>query len=124
MRGVLNLRGDVLPVIDARIKFGMSKVEFTRNTCVLVVEIHDDEDAEVTKLGVLVDTVKEVLQVRDNEIKSAPQVGNGIESSFLSGLVHKDDRFIMIIDVNLAFANAEIHEIPADILEPEEVEAS
>ena len=73
MRGVINLRGSVVPVIDLRLKFGMSKTEKTVNTCIIVAEVQMDN--EVIVLGALADSVQEVVEMEPQQIEAAPHIG-------------------------------------------------
>lgn len=98
MRGVINLRGEVLPVIDTRLKFGLSKTEETNDTCIVVVEIEMDDDS--MKAGILVDSVEEVLEIEPEEILPPPSIGNQYTSEFIKGMAKTDDQFIMILDVD------------------------
>jgi purine-binding chemotaxis protein CheW len=98
MRGVINLRGQVLPVIDARVKFALPPTEETRNTCIVVVEMKLEE--ELINVGILVDAVEEVLEINDNEILPPPSLGNKYQSEFIAGMARNDDEFLMILNVD------------------------
>ena len=80
MKGVINLRGKVIPVIDLRMKFSMKKWERTQETCVIVVEVNS------TSIGLIVDSVSEVSDITGAEIEDAPSFGQGIDTSFIMGL--------------------------------------
>ena len=102
MKGVINLRGSVLPVVDTRIKFGMSPTEYTNNTCILVLEI--DVDDESLHVGGLVDSVQEVLEIEQNQILPPPNIGNKFKSQFITGMYKvNDEQFIMILDMDKIF---------------------
>jgi purine-binding chemotaxis protein CheW len=107
--GVINLRGNVLPVIDARIKFGMPKKELTPDSCIIVMNI-EVEDGTVT-LGALVDAVSEVLEVNENTIQEPPSIGSRYNSEFMEGLVKINDDFIMILKIGKAFSTDEVGEL-------------
>lgn len=110
MRGVINLRGMVLPVVDTRIKFGLSKTEITKNTCILVLEVEIDH--ERIQVGALVDSVQEVIEIDEEEIKAAPSIGNKYRSEFINGMYQKDENtFIMLLDMDLVFSEIDIAEI-------------
>ena len=101
MRGVINLRGQVLPVIDMRIKFGMEATEFTQNTCINVLNINiDNED---TQLGILVDAVDQVLEIKESEIEESPTIGTRYKTEFIEGMYRLDDGFIMLLNIDLIF---------------------
>ncbi|HBF87315.1 MAG TPA: chemotaxis protein CheW [Bacteroidales bacterium] len=102
MKGVINLRGSVLPVVDTRIKFGMTPTEYTTNTCILVLEIEIDNDS--LHVGGLVDSVQEVLEIEKNQILPPPNIGNKFKSQFITGMYKMgDDQFIMILDMDKIF---------------------
>ncbi len=105
MKGVINLRGSVLPVLDTRIKFNVENTEFDVNTCILVLELIKKN--ETIKLGIIVDSVQEVLQIEDNEIQPPPKLGIDFNSEIITGMAKKNDSFIMILDV-AQFFNVDI----------------
>jgi len=107
MKGVINLRGTVLPVIDTRIKFGLTPTEYTPNTCILVLDI--DVEAESIQVGGLVDGVQEVLEIEENQILPPPNIGNKYRSEFISGMYKvNDEQFIMILDMDKVFSADEL----------------
>jgi purine-binding chemotaxis protein CheW len=101
MRGVINLRGNVLPVIDLRIKFGMPPVAFTDETCIIVLNVSIDE--ENVQLGVLVDSVDEVLEIKDNEIEDSPTIGTKYKVEFIQGMYKLQQGFIMLLNIDFIF---------------------
>jgi purine-binding chemotaxis protein CheW len=106
MKGVINLRGMVLPVIDTRIKFGMPETEYTDKTCIVVMDL--DLDGELVHVGALVDEVVAVLEIEKEQIEPPPSIGNTYRSDFISGVARQGDNFIMIIDMIKIFSTAEI----------------
>lgn len=106
MRGVINLRGSVVPVIDLRLKFGMSKTETKVNTCIIVLEI--DMDGETVILGALADSVQEVFDLEPDQIEPAPKFGTKFREEFLKGMGKKDEKFIIILDIDKVFTNEEL----------------
>jgi purine-binding chemotaxis protein CheW len=107
--GIINLRGNVLPVIDARIKFGMPKKEITIDSCIIVLSIEIDNDNIM--LGALVDSVSEVLEVRTDAIQKSPSIGARYNSAFIEGLVKMNDDFIMILDIGKAFSQEDLGQL-------------
>ncbi|MEW6521333.1 MAG: chemotaxis protein CheW [Thermodesulfobacteriota bacterium] len=105
MRGVINLRGSVVPVLDLRLKFGMSATEKTVNTCVIVVEMV--VDGEVMVLGVLADSVQEVIDLEPAQIEPAPRIGITINTEFILGMGKHNELFIMILDIDKVFSEGE-----------------
>jgi len=106
MKGVINLRGSVLPVIDTRIKFGMSPTVYSVNTCIIVLSIEMEEDTVLA--GGLVDSVQEVLEIEAENILPSPSIGNKYKTEFITGMVKYNDQFIMILDVDKVFSADDI----------------
>lgn len=120
MKGVINLRGTVLPVIDTRIKFGMTATEYTPNTCIIVLDIEiDDESVQV---GALVDSVQAVLEIESDQIQPPPSIGSKYKSEFIEGMAKVDDRFIMLLNMDLVFSAEEITNLKEQT--PDEIEES
>jgi purine-binding chemotaxis protein CheW len=106
MRGVINLRGGVVPVIDMRLKFGMTMTEKTVNTCVIITEVMLEEESVI--IGALSDSVKEVFDLEPTDIEPAPRIGTQIRTDFLKGMGKKDGEFILILDVDKVFSTEEL----------------
>lgn len=106
MLGVINLRGSVVPVVDMRLKFGMSKTETTVNTCIIIVEIELDDEATV--LGALVDSVQEVLELDPDQIEPPPRMGTRLKSGFIKGMGKRDNSFIIILNIDKVFTSDEL----------------
>jgi purine-binding chemotaxis protein CheW len=106
MRGVINLRGSVVPVVDLRLKFGLSATEKTVNTCVIITEVTVDNDTTV--LGCLADSVQEVLDLEPGEISAPPKIGTKLRTEFITGMGKRDDRFIIILDIDKVFSVEEL----------------
>jgi len=106
MRGVINVRGNVVPVVDMRVKFGMSRVEGTVNTRIIVMDLTLDEENVV--LGAIADSVHEVLELDPGQIEPPPKIGNRWRTEFIKGIGKRDDEFIMILDVDRVFSSQEI----------------
>jgi purine-binding chemotaxis protein CheW len=108
MIGIINLRGSVLPVIDTRKKFNLPATEFTVNTCILVLEV--EVKNKIINIGALADSVSEVIEINDNEIKDPPSIGFSLNQSFITGVYKKKDEenFILILDIDSIFSTEEI----------------
>ena len=106
MLGVINLRGSVVPIIDMRVKFGMNKVELTRDSSIIVVEI--DVDGEPVTIGALVDEVCEVLDMDASQIEQSPRIGTKLNNEFISGMGNLADKFVIILDINKVFTANEL----------------
>jgi purine-binding chemotaxis protein CheW len=102
MRGVINRRGSVVPVVDLRLKFGMPKTEKAVNTCIIIVEV--TVDGETTVLGALADSVQEVMDLDPDHIEPAPKIGTRLNTEFIKGLAKKDHWFIIILDIEKIFS--------------------
>jgi len=96
--GVINLRGNVVPVIDLRLKLGMSKIQRTVDTCIVIMEIH--MDGELVQMGALTDAVKGVIELESKDIVSAPKLGTRLNTEFIRGMGKQDDQFIIILDID------------------------
>jgi len=106
MRGVINLRGSVVPVVDLRLKFGMSETEKTVNTCIIIVEV--SLDGETAVLGALADSVQEVFEFEPSQIEPAPKIGTRLKTDFIKGMGKRDDEFIIILDIDKVFSLDEL----------------
>ena len=109
MRGVINLRGGVVPVIDLRLKFGLSEVENTVNTCIVIVEA--DVNGDTIVLGALVDAVQEVFNLDTDQIESAPSIGTQLNTEYLKGMGKSSEGFVLILDIDRIFSLDELSEI-------------
>ncbi len=106
MRGVINVRGSVVPVLDMRLKFGLSRTETTVNTCIVVVEITIEE--EKTVIGALVDSVQEVFELEPEQIEPPPKIGTRYNTDCIRGMGKKDEHFIIILDIDRLFSAEEL----------------
>jgi len=112
MRGVINLRGNVVPVVDLRLKFGMPKTERTINTCVIIAEVA--VDGEPTVIGALADAVQEVLDLAPDMIDPPPRVGTRLDTAFIHGMGKRDEEFIIVLDIDRVFSAEELELVGAD----------
>lgn len=106
LRGVINLRGSVVPVVDMRLKFEMPKTERTVKTSIVIIEIV--LGGETTVLGSLVDSVQEVLDLEPGQIEPAPRIGTRLRTEFIKGMGKRDDQFIIILDIDKVFSLDEL----------------
>lgn len=106
MKGVINLRGMVLPVIDTRIKFGMAETEYTHNTCIVVMDI--EMEGDTIHLGAIVDEVLSVVEIEDSQIEPPPSLGNQYQSYFIFGMAKIEDQFVMLLEMKRVFSSDEI----------------
>ncbi|MFQ5455657.1 MAG: chemotaxis protein CheW [Nitrospirota bacterium] len=120
MCGVINLRGNVVPVVDLRLKFGMTKIEKTLKSCIIIVEVI--LDGETTILGALTDSVQEVFELESDNIEPAPKIGTRLNTEFITGMGKRDDQFIIILDIDRIFSSEDIslvQETGSNSVEPE-----
>lgn len=106
MKGVINLRGSVLPLIDTRIKFDLGETEYTTSTCILVLDI--ELSNESVHVGALVDSVQEVIEIDDNQIQPPPSIGSKYKSEFIEGMAKINNEFIMLLNMDMIFSTQEI----------------
>ncbi len=109
IRGVINLRGKVIPVLELRRKFGMAPADDTERTCVVVVQVANTE-TEIT-MGVIVDEVSEVLDLRAEQLEPPPAFGHGVETDFILGMAKVDARVIMILDVDRVLSTGDLETV-------------
>jgi purine-binding chemotaxis protein CheW len=106
MRGVINLRGSVVPVVDLRLKFGMVMAEKTVNTCVIIVEV--ELDGEKVVMGAMADAVQEVLDLEPDQIEPPPRIGTKLNTDFIKGMGKHAEQFIIILDIDKVFTANEL----------------
>src|SRR5512133_2668647 len=98
IRGVINLRGQVIPVVDLRTKFGMETAEVTDQTCIIVVEI--TQSGRKFNTGIVVDRVQEVLDISGNDIEEAPQFGSSVDTDFILGMAKIGESVKILLDID------------------------
>ncbi|HEX8963227.1 MAG TPA: chemotaxis protein CheW [Rhodocyclaceae bacterium] len=97
IRGVINLRGAVVPVVDLAVRFGGAPTGVTRRTCIVIVEIEDGDAQQV--IGIMVDAVNEVLEIPFDQVEPPPAFGATIRTDFIQGMGKVDGRFIILLDM-------------------------
>lgn len=106
LRGVINLRGEVVPVIDLAVRLGRKPIEIDKRTCIIVVELDNDQQNHV--LGLLADAVSEVIEIGEDSIEDAPSFGAKIRAEFIQGIAKRDDDFIVLLNANNALSIREL----------------
>jgi purine-binding chemotaxis protein CheW len=106
VRGVINLRGSVVPVVDLRAKFGMPPTKRTVDTRILIVEVTVDQESTI--LGALADAVKEVIELEPEQVDPPPKIGTRLKTDFIRGVGKRDNEFIVILDVDRVFSTDEL----------------
>ena len=105
-KGVINLRGKVIPVIDLRLRFNMEAIPYTERTCIIVIEIEGEEGNILT--GIVVDSVSEVLNIRDKEIADTPTFGVNMNTEYILGVAKMENGIKILLDINQALNGADI----------------
>lgn len=103
LKGVVNLRGIIVPVIDLRVKFGMAEPRYDSFTVVIVLRI------AAQTVGIVVDGVSDVVRLAPSDVKAAPQLGSVVDASFLAGLATHDNRMILLIDIEKFLSSGELN---------------
>lgn len=111
MRGVINLRGKVVPVIDLRMRFGLPPTEKTINTCIVVLEVQ--LKGSLVVLGIMADSVQEVIELNLDHIEPPPQLGTALQTHFIQGMGKRDEQFIIILDIDEIFSDSELESMHA-----------
>jgi purine-binding chemotaxis protein CheW len=106
VKGVVNLRGQVIPVIDLRTKFGMPQAEVTEQTCIIVVQIQHNDSKINT--GIIVDQVEEVLNITEDNIEKTDQFGTSVNSDFIIGIAKREESVTILLDIDAALSAGEI----------------
>jgi len=106
MRGVINVRGGVVPVVDMRLKFGLSRTENTVDTRIVVMELN--LDGENTILGALADSVEEVIELEPERIEKPPRIGMRWRTEFIRGIGKHDENFVILLDIDRIFSTEEL----------------
>lgn len=115
VKGVINLRGKIIPVIELRVKFAMESIDYTEETCIIVVEVTDGGNPdEQFHMGVIVDSVSEVLDISRNQIEPAPQFGCTVNTEYIMGMGkvpgkdNEKDKVIILLDINKVMTQSEM----------------
>jgi purine-binding chemotaxis protein CheW len=109
VRGVINLRGKVIPVIDLRTKFGMTAVADTTETCIIVVDV--TASAGVVQVGILVDSVSEVLDITGEEIEEAPSFGTNLDTEFILGMAKTKGAVKILLNIEKVLSSEELDSV-------------
>lgn len=104
--GVINLRGQVVPVVDMRLKLGLPVGEETEDTCIIVIEVQ--VDGEVLVVGALADAVREVLEISENQIEPPPRLGTKLNTEFINGMGKINEQFMILLNIDRVFSGEEL----------------
>lgn len=111
MLGVINLRGNVVPIVDLRLQFSMQAKEPDVDTCIIIVEI--DIEGTQTVVGVLADSVQEVIELKPDQLEGVPSLGTPVQCEFIEAMGKLEDRFVIVLDMQRVFAVNQIKQIAA-----------
>lgn len=109
LRGVINLRGSVVPVVDLSVRFGHERTTIGRRTCIVIVEVV--QEGAVQMLGIIVDAVNEVLAVAANQVETRPAFGARIRADFIAGILNRNEQFVIVLDIRQVLSVEEISEL-------------
>jgi purine-binding chemotaxis protein CheW len=105
IKGVINLRGIVVPIVDLRLRFRLPKAEYTDRTCVVIVKVGE------RVVGMIVDSVREVMEIAEEMVDAAPSFGHGVRTDFIEGMGKVDDRLVLLLNIEKLFTEGEMVEI-------------
>ena len=111
VKGVINLRGKVIPVVDLRLKFGLAEAEYTQRTCIIVVQLRRSGNSVLT--GIVVDGVAEVLNLAAGDIEDTPDFGQGVATPYLLGMAKVKDKVKILLDIDEVMSTQELHGLDA-----------
>jgi len=106
MRGVINVRGGIVPIVDLRLKFDLPAQEQTVDTCIIVLEIAIEN--ETITVGTIADNVHEVVEIQPEEIEPTPKIGTRLDTDFIEGIGKNNDRFLVILNIDKILTSEEI----------------
>ena len=106
VKGVINLRGKVIPVIDLRSKFDMKSISYNDRTCIIVVEI--DAAESTVLIGIVVDTVSEVLNIKEDEIEETPAFGTKLDTRYILGMAKQDGGVKILLNIDKVLSSSEM----------------
>lgn len=107
MKGVINLRGKIIPVVDLRLKFGLDAAGYTERTCIVVVQV--SSGAAILPMGIIVDEVSEVLTMTAGDIEDTPDFGVHVATDYILGMARIKDKVKILLDIDKVLTNHEIH---------------
>ena len=133
IRGILNLRGTIVPIIDMRMRFNLQRTEYTPVTVIIVLSVQTADGIHI--IGIVVDAVSDVIDVMPDDIKPSPDFGEAVHTEFISGLAAMDKQMVMLLNIDKMLSNDELSAIgtlrdypvnesaakPADSNEPETI---
>jgi|SaaInlStandDraft_1057018.scaffolds.fasta_scaffold06951_1 purine-binding chemotaxis protein CheW len=113
VKGVINLRGLVIPVVDLRLKFGMDSMGYDKKTCIMVVEVkrNEGDEEKLTSMGLVIDKISEVLSLESADIDPPPEFGTSIRTEFITGVAKRDDGIKILLDIHTVLSDEEMNHL-------------
>ncbi|MBW1702950.1 MAG: purine-binding chemotaxis protein CheW [Deltaproteobacteria bacterium] len=111
VKGVINLRGKVIPVVDLRLRFGMDEIGYTERTCIIVVEI--EGQAGIILIGIVVDAVSEVLNIKGEDIEDTPTFGTKLDTEYILGMAKMEGGVKILLDIDQILTHQELESVRA-----------
>jgi len=108
VKGVLDLRGTIVPIIDLRIRLKMSTIEYHPTTVIIVLSVNDQDDGSTHLVGAVVDAVSDVLNIEGNDVRDAPSIACRINDRYINGMVTQNERMVVLLDVDKLFRRDEL----------------
>ena len=109
VKGVINLRGKIIPVVSLRLKFGLEEIDYTDRTCIIVVEVKTGAGSVL--MGIVVDEVSEVLNIRNAEIEDTPTFGTSLKTDFILGMAKTGNRVKILLDIDKVISGQEMETV-------------
>jgi len=106
VKGVINLRGKVIPVVDLRLRFGMDAIDYTERTCIIVVEI--EGESSIVMIGIVVDAVSEVLNIKGEDIEDTPTFGTRLNTDYILGMAKMEGGVKILLDIDRVLSEDQI----------------
>lgn len=106
IRGVINLRGRVVPVVDLSVRFGRARMDVVRRTCIVILEVLDGDRRQ--EIGAVVDAVSAVVEIPETDIEPAPQFGAKLRADFISGMGKLGEKFVILLEVDRVLSVTEL----------------
>ncbi len=107
IKGVINFRGEIIPVIDSRIKFNLHTIEDYSKSVIIILNFEDDSKNKI--IGAIVDSVMDVMEIKEMDVKDLPEIGSRYNLEFIYGMIKHKENFIMILDIDKVFSVEELN---------------
>jgi purine-binding chemotaxis protein CheW len=124
VRGVINLRGEAVPVVDLAARIAERATEINKRSCIVLVDVQDDDDEEGHAVGMLVDGVREIVEISESALQPAPDLGEDFSSEFVVGMGRVGEGFVVLLDVNHMLSTEQVKQLGRlkKVAEPEKME--